>query len=291
MCEECNITKNPEQTFNVVRRSHLEQYNQCPYSVYLQLILGKEPPMSNYAQLGIIVHQIIDSISEFDMTLEESVKELIKEVTNWNNSILLSVDSDYQFIKSDLEVVGVTCLENFYMIKDSLTEDYTSEVNFIFSLEDDLPKVSCTLDRVTETNGKLIISDWKTGKPMSGKKLVEDLQPPLYIYGVYLKYGRLPDSFSLYYLQHNKIMTYSLVDAEKMLYEVKTSRSVYTLDVKKKVEDTKKILRQIKENKFPMATEANQWRCRTMCHFGTSGECAGVQDAQWKQVNALYGGK
>lgn len=291
MCEECNITKNPEQTFNVIRRSHLEQYNQCPYSVYLQLVLGKEPPMSNYAQLGIIVHQIIDSISEFETSLEESIVKLYKDIVDWNQSVVNSPDVEYQFIQSDLENVGVTCLENFFMIKDSLTENYTSEVNFVFSLEEDLPKVSCTLDRVTETNDKLIISDWKTGKPMSGKHLIEDLQPPLYIYGVYQKYGRMPDSFSLYYLQHNKIITYSLVNAEKMTYVVKTSRSTYILDVKKKIEDTKKILKHIKDNKFPMATEANQWRCRTMCHFGTSGECAGVQNAQWKQTNAMYGGK
>ena len=288
MCEECNIAKNPETTFAVIRRSHLEQYNSCPYSVYLQLVLGKEPPMGSYAQLGIIVHQIIDTISEFNTTHEEAVIVLVDEVMKWNKSIADSIDVDYQYINSELLEVGYTCLENFFLIKGSLTEGYVSEVNFVFSLEEGLPKVSCTLDRVTETADKLIISDWKTGKPMSGKHLVEDLQPPLYIYGVYQKYGKMPDSFSLYYLQHNKIITYNLVDRENWLYEVKTARNTYVLNIKKKLEEVKKILKHMKDGRFPMATEANQWRCRTMCHFGTSGECAGVHNSQWKQITAEY---
>lgn len=284
MCEECNIEKNPEATFNVIRRSHLEQYTQCPYQIYLQLVLNKEPPMSNYAQLGIIVHQIIDSISDYDLNLESATEVLVDSVVDWNKEH----KDEYQYIHADLLQVGHTCLNNFYDIRECLPSEFTSEENMVFSLGDDIPKVSCTLDRVMIANGEIAIADWKTGKPMSGKKLVTDLQPPLYIYAVYQKYGKLPKSFALYYLQYNKIINYVLVDEENWLYEVKTSRSTYVLDVKRVLDQVKKILSQIKENKFPMASEANQWRCNTMCYFGTSGVCAGVHNAQWKQASALY---
>ena len=58
-CSDC-ITEN--KTLRTVRRSYLKQYEDCPYSLYLQLIEGITPPMSSYAELGIIVHELIEKM-------------------------------------------------------------------------------------------------------------------------------------------------------------------------------------------------------------------------------------
>lgn len=279
-CEECY---KPDETFSVIRRSHIEQYAGCPYSLYLQLILGIEPPMGKNAQLGVIVHEIIDSISEYDVTLD-AAKEILKErIEEWN----LSTDDEYSIITVELEEVGKTCLENFWLIKDMFTPGFKSEYNIKYSIDDNLPKISCTLDRI-EWHGKDIhIHDWKTGKPMSGKKLVTDLQPPLYIYAVYKEFGEFPKTFNLHYLNPNKHITYKYMG--DMKYVVKTKRSEYLLDVNERLEATKKILKDIKHNKFNMPTnETHIWRCKSLCWFGLSGKCTGVQNEQWKAMNKKY---
>ena len=90
-CEECY---KPDETFSVIRRSHIEQYAGCPYSLYLQLILGIEPPMGRHAQLGVIVHELIDKLSEYEFSLDEAKKELIEKIEEWN----LKTEDEYSII-------------------------------------------------------------------------------------------------------------------------------------------------------------------------------------------------
>jgi CRISPR/Cas system-associated exonuclease Cas4 (RecB family) len=270
-----------------IRRSHLEQYAGCPYSLYLQLVLGKVPPMGKHAQLGIIVHQIIDQMSEHDLTLVEARKKLIEEIEIWNTQVP-EENKEYSTIDDELIGVGSICLDNFFMIKNEFHQPYESEKNIIFELEENLPKISCTLDRITTVNGNKHIHDWKTGKPMAGQKLITDLQPPLYIWAVFCEYGILPKTFTLHYLQHNKNLTYTLVDAENVIYEVQTSRTKYTLDVKKALEVTKKILSGIQNNQFNMPSDKTHlWRCSNFCWFGMTNQCAGSVNEQWKAAKRI----
>ena len=282
-CEECY---KPDETFSVIRRSHIEQYAGCPYSLYLQLILGIEPPMGRHAQLGVIVHELIDKLSEYEFSLDEAKKELVEKIEEWN----LKTEDEYSIINMELEETGKICLENFWKIKDYFKNSFKSEYNIKYSINDDLPKISCTLDRI-EWNGKDIhIHDWKTGKPMSGKKLITDLQPPLYIYAVYKEFGELPKTFTLHYLHPDKHITYKLKG--DMKYEVKTSKNTYILDIDEALDRAKKILKDIKHNKFNMPNNnTHQWRCNNMCWFGISGKCAGSQKEQWKKLNEKYEGE
>ena len=279
-CEECY---KPDDTFSVIRRSHIEQYAGCPYSLYLQLILGIEPPMGKHAELGVIVHELIDKLSEYDYTLNEAINEMMGRINDWN----LSTDDEYSIITMDLEKTGKECLENFWTIKDSFQPNFKSEYNIKYSIDDDLPMISCTLDRI-EWHGKDIhIHDWKTGKPMSGKKLVTDLQPPLYLYAVYKEFGEMPKTFNLHYLHPNKHLTYKWMG--EMIYQVETTRNTYTLDVNEALDRTKKMLKAIKNNEFDMPNDIKvAWRCKSMCWFGLSGKCSGVQSEQWKALNKKY---
>ena len=283
-CEDCF---KPENMFAVIRRSHLEQYAGCPYSLYLQLVLGITPPMGKHAQLGVIVHELIEQISDGICSLQEAETLLDERIIDWN----MNTDDEYSIITMDLEEVGHNCLQAFNLIKDAVTsEEMKSEYNIKYSIDDNLPMISCTLDRIRwDKDGNIHIHDWKTGKPMSGKKLVEDLQPPLYMYAVYKEFGILPKSFTLHYLNAGKQITYKHVNG--MMYEVQTSRNTYILDINEALGRTKEILEGIKGNKFKMPSGTHNWRCENMCWFGISGKCAGSQKEEWKNLYKEYNEK
>ena len=281
-CEECY---KPDDMFQVIRRSHIEQYAGCPYSLYLQLVLGIEPPMGKHAQLGVIVHELIDKSSEYEFGLQEAIGELESRIEEWN----LKVDDDYSVITMDLEEVGKVCLSNFFTFKDMLGDNFKSEYNIKYEIGKGLPKISCTLDRIEFRDDEIHIHDWKTGKPMSGKKLVTDLQPPLYIYAVFNEFGKMPKTFTLHYLNPNKHITYHK-DDDKDIYYVKTTRNTYTLDIKEALERTKEILKGIKNNQFNMPDgTTHAWRCNNMCWFGMTDKCKGVHNQQWKEINNQRG--
>lgn len=286
LCDTCSLDNNfkcetcykPEDIFPVIRRSHLEAYAGCPYSVYLQLVSGIEPPMGGAAQMGVLVHQLIEEGISIE-AMHEDIDILIKE---WNTQ----TDDDYSLITPELNENAHKCIDNYSKIKDYFLDcDARTEYNIQFTLDDDLPKVSCTLDKILEKDGRLEVHDWKTGRPMSGKKLVSDLQPPLYMYAVYTIYGKMPDSFTLHYLREDKHITYNKIDENT--YEVKTKRNTYTLDIQDALNRTREILKGIKDNKFNMPNEKAQFRCKTLCWFGLSGKCQGSFQEQWRNLNDL----
>lgn len=280
LCEECY---KPNNMFTKIRRSHLEQYAGCPYSLYLQLVKGIEPPMGSNAQLGVIVHEIIDSITEHEIYLTEAVNKLVEDVNKFNKTID-EKNLDYSFISQDLITKGIRCLENFWLIKDNFGKKFISEHNITYSIDDNLPKISCTLDRIEEHEDYIIIHDWKTGKALSGKQLIENLQPALYIYAVYKEYGVYPKTFNLHYLNDLKTLTYELV--EDGVYEVSTSRKTYTLVIDDVLKRTKKILKDITDNKFNIPDErVVAWRCKSMCWFGLTNMCSGTLNEQWRNCN------
>lgn len=277
-CEDC---LQPDGNFDIIRRSYIEQYVGCPHSLYLQLCQGITPAMGAAAQLGVIVHQIIENLDKVSMKLDMAKELLSQKIFDWN----VNTDDTYSVITMELEEIGKVCLENYWLIKDQFKEKCESERQIIFSLDDELPKVSCTIDRIRWVGEDIHIHDWKTGKPMAGKKLVEDLQPPLYIYAVYKEFGTLPKSFTLHYLHPNKHIVYRYVG--EMKYEIKTSRSTYILDVNEALERTKNILTNIQNNNFPVPNDI-QWRCDKICWFKQSKYCSGCEKESWKQANKKY---
>ena len=166
----------------------------------------------------------------------------------------------------------------------NFNNDFLTEYKIEYSIDEKLPLVNCTVDRISFVGDAIHIHDWKTGKPMSGKQLIKDLQPPIYIYGVYKEFRKMPKTFTLHYLNAEKNLTYTHIGGMK--YEVKTSRSKYILDVEDAIERTRTILTDIKKNKFEIIDDKEHlWRCDKMCWFGISGECESFQAEGWKQIN------
>ena len=285
MCEECY---KPEDMFKVIRRSHIEQYAGCPYSLYLQLVLDIAPPMNKHAQLGIIVHKIIESIQSDKLDPGQANRMLEDLIEEWN----LSTDDEYCVVTMELEELGKTCLSNFYAMQPTLCSDFKVEHNVRYSLDDDLPMISCTIDRVEFVGEDIYVRDWKTGMSMSGKTFTTDLQAPLYIYGVANEFGKYPKTFTLEYLKKGKSIVFVLQPVGQdgqHRYVVTTSRGEYTLHIEEAVKRTKRILRDIKAQKFDMPSNSTHiWRCKNLCWFGISGKCTGMQTEQWKAMNEKY---
>ena len=280
-CSDC-ITE--DKTIRSIRRSYIKQYEDCPYSLYLQMMEGITPPMSSHAQLGIIAHELIEKLQHNEIDAYSAKVELLNRVEEWN----VSTEDEYSVISIDLMNVGEKCINTFStMIQPMLNDDFKTEYKIEYSLDDNLPLVNCTLDRISFVGNDIHIHDWKTGKPMAGKQLVNDLQPPVYIYGVYKEFGTLPKTFTLHYLNTGKNITYR--HTEGMRYEVATSRKKYILDVSAALDRVKSILENIKKNKFEIIEDKEHlWRCSKMCWYYSSGVCANHMTAEWKMLSKKY---
>lgn len=275
----CSNCIDQAKNIKTVRRSYIKQYEECPHSLYLQMIEGIVPPMGSYAQLGVITHEQLEKIQKGEVTYEVAKSNIEDECMEWNSQKDLD---EYSVIPLNLIEVGKKCIDNAKLLLPNLKGEFKTEYKIEYSIKEKLPTVNCTLDRISFVNNSIHIHDWKTGKPMAGKQLVTDLQPPLYIYAVYKEFGKFPDSFTLHYLAHNKHLTYVRVDDDT--YTVKTSRNEYTLKISDALNRTEEILKKIKKHDYTMPEETN-WRCKNLCWFGSSGTCDGYSDAEWKKIN------
>jgi hypothetical protein len=285
-CEEC---KPPEVRFASIRRSHIELYQACPYALYLQLVKKVRVPDGEHAKLGTIVHQLIDQLRS-DLIDYDACCTLYESAfvnTEWEDEL-----------RETLYNRGRKSLSSFNEIMPLFTSDkWESEVNIIYSLDANLPSISCTLDAVDFIGDKIHVSDWKTGKPMSGQKLITDLQAPLYIEAIHQKYGVYPDTFTFYYLEEGKIKKYE-ADYNNFeydengntipVYHVNSGRNTYTLSVRDALQRTKEILTKINNGQFSMPTQVHEWYCKNMCYFYKSEICASSMKEQWNVLNAKY---
>lgn len=282
-CSDCFDASRP---FKTIRRSYLKQYETCPHSLYLQLIENIEPPMSKYAQLGIIAHAIFEDMQHQRLSQEQARGRLITEVEDWN----MNTEETYSIIDDKLLQQGLRCINNFTLLLPKLKGDFKTEKKIIYSIDKKLPDISCTLDRISFVNDEIHIHDWKTGKPLSGKALIEELQPPLYLYAIKKEYGKMPETFTLHYLDVMKNIKYRRIDDDN--YEVKTSRKKYNLSISDSLNRTRKILDGINKQKFPIPEDNKiAWYCDKMCWYGMSGTCRKLEQEEWHNIAESRKGK
>jgi CRISPR/Cas system-associated exonuclease Cas4 (RecB family) len=280
-CEKC---KPPTSQFKVIRRSHLEQYAICPYSLYLQLVKGVVIPDGEHAKLGTIVHQLIDKSRNKLLNYQECMDEFEVEFYECFS------DAEDKELSLRLYDRGIASLKTVWSIMELFPQgEFTSELNIIYSIDEKLPSISCTLDEVILVGEDIHISDWKTGKPMSGQKLITDLQPPLYIEAVKQKYGKYPKTFTLYYLEEGKLKKYELTDESIPTYTVRSGKTDYTLNVQDALKRTREILTKINNGVFNMPSNGtHEWYCKSMCYFYKSEICASSVKEQWKILGDKY---
>lgn len=289
-CDTCYTekeTKKEELKFDIpdiIRRSYIKQYDDCPYQFYGQHALGIEQKQNIYSQMGIDLHELFEKGSKDGSYHIQNMKDDFRNIFDGYSDKLL--DGLYGNT-SDLDMYqkGVESIENFYNIIAELPGEMKSaEKKYVFEVGEGLPKVQATIDRVDLVDGKLHVLDWKTGNVMVGKNLSSDLQPPLYIAAVQKEYGLTVEKFTLHYLSENKFRIYERINDDN--YVCKVGKREYKINITDTIRKVQHIFSQIKKGNFniPVDTKGMFYTCK-MCHVKKAGKCEGAETQVWSQFN------
>lgn len=296
LCDECALEgkhcndekdEEPANQIDKIRRSHIELYKTCPYAFYLEVIKGVKSPTSSFAQIGIDLHDLFEQACLGEI---ENSKEMLAQYTDiWNNyedtlfakDVNLYKDMDVPRLRTKLWEQSVTGIERFFNILPTLPkEPFATEEQIIFSINDDMPNVSITMDRIDKVDGELEILDWKTGKAMVGKKLSSDLQAPLYIYAVKQHYNMPVRKFTFYYLKDDSVRTFERESDD--IYVCKVRSNEYRVSLTETIREVKSIFSRIKNEEFnvPRNTKRMYFKCK-MCGFKDVDYCKGADMQIW----------
>ena len=270
---KCKCVTQIHSSLEVVRRSHIELYKQCPYAFYLECIKEVQQENNAYALHGIILHEIFDKYSyedeiSKDVLTSEFMQRFTSEVPKTHYSF-----EDKPELYDQLIERGLNAVDSFISFHSNTGKPFVTEENITFSLRDDLPKVSITMDRVDQDeDGELHMLDYKCGKTFTGSKLSEDLQVPLYCLALEKQYGKLPKSFTFLFVSQGAERKYTL--QENRTYVCTVRKKDYTIQVDERADFVMGILNAIKEEQFSQKSN-NAWHCNNMCYYNKKGICEG----------------
>lgn len=278
ICEQCSLkTRNK---ISVIRRSHLETYQKCPYMFYLEVVKHSETPENIYSRSGIDLHELFD---EYSIRDDGTVDELYDKFVNDYESKYDKGFYKTQEFKNKMHDRYKQNIEGFLDLRSRIPKPTIREKKIIFSIGDNLPSISITMDRIHEENGGLVIGDYKTGKVIVGQNIIKNLQVPSYIYAIQQEYGKRVERFELYYLGESKQRTYVRVNDD--VYECKVGNRTYTLVISDALKEIRNILENISREEFSIDPYMKAYNC-TMCPFcGTL--CAGADEQIW--INSKEG--
>lgn len=289
VCDPCYVLKVEEKAvFELpehIRRTHIETYRSCPNKFKLEVLDGHRMPDNPYTRVGSDLHELFEkAIQDRSYPIEQMQVDYLEYEKAHLEEGLYKDEEEYQKFK----LRASTSITNFYSVVQSIPPAHIVEETVRYSLGDDIPDVSFTMDLITiNENGNWDLHDWKTGKVMVGQKISSDLQAPLYIYGVQKHYGVTVDSFTFYYLNEGKQRRFDRVN--DLVYECKVGKRSYYINLEDYVKEIRKIFGQIKKGNFniPQDTKKMYFTCK-MCHLQEQGLCSGADNETWYQMN---GGK
>lgn len=278
-CKECSPPEKKVQ-LECIRRSHLEDWKQCPYYFKLNVIDGIESNTHPLAQLGIDLHDLYDMAQKGDIE--------VKELDNRIERIIDSYDFKQDWLwekhnKDEFKNKAYICNKNFKTILGTLGDPIAFEERLYFDIGKGLPQITIAYDRLDRDQyGNLHIRDWKTGRCMSGKQLSSDLQPALYIYAVHENYGIWPESFTLYYLsdvyKDGRYKQRTFYKASDDVYICEVGKKRYNQCISEQIKEVKRICSHIKNGNFSVP-DREIFKCK-VCSYKEKGLCQGstVQD-------------
>lgn len=276
---------------DVIRRSYIELYKQCPYSFYLQVIKGIETDSSSYATIGIDLHELFHQASLGKIrTSGEMIHQYSKQWYEYPDSMFesdihLYRDMTVEQLREKLKQQTQDAIETFFQVLSTLPSTaYALEQQITFPVGDNLPKVCITMDRIDEVDGQLEVRDWKTGAVIVGKKLSSDLQAPLYIHAVQHEFKMPVRKFVFNYLPENKVRTFERINDDN--YVCTVNKREYKINITDAIREVQAIFAQIKKGNFqiPRETRNMYFTCKT-CHFKKCGTCQGADVESWQQYN------
>ena len=180
--------------------SAINLFLQCPTSYFLKYQLGLETDETDptYARYGTLVHNILENIANNDYLFEEeAVEEYIKEFPSTG----MQMDGYYE---EGIEAVK----RGWNFFEDFTIERIGAEVKFNVKPFEDIPKYFGFIDLVyRDSNGNLVVRDYKTSKPYTDKQLEHQIQPYFYAEACLAMYGELPKYFEFEFVRFNKKKT------------------------------------------------------------------------------------
>lgn len=297
-CDVCYLDKSEEVESvvsiaipDVIRRSYIQTYKDCPYQFYKEVIEGVETIMGSHAQVGIDFHDLAEDASMGNLKTPEDIIAIMEQrFNNYNDEmfkkdLILYKDMTVEGLKQKLwEQSRISAYTLFDVLSTLPKEPYALEENIEFSVGEDLPKVSITMDRVDLIDGELEITDWKTGTVMVGKRLSSDLQVPLYIKAVRTHYNLPVRKFTLRYLGENKERTFERIDEDN--YVCTVGKREYKINITDAIREVQHIFSQIKNGNFniPIDTKGMYYTCK-VCGIKQLGQCEGADIQVWNQYN------
>ena len=162
-CDVCYLSKTEEEIVpvfegevpDVIRRSHIQAYLDCPFKFYNEVILGHPQPPNIYAQIGVDLHDMFDSASNNRQYYKHHMLKDYHEAFDAYPEVLFNSIIG-NATKEDMLQRGLDSIDTFYHILEALPfQPYQTEQTIIFDIGDELPKVQATSDRVDLIDGEL----------------------------------------------------------------------------------------------------------------------------------------
>jgi RecB family exonuclease len=274
----CKSETKEIQLPDVIRRSYIDTYETCPHKFYLEVVKHLEPPETIYTALGSDLHELFD---KYSWIKNPSIEEMIEEFQPYFKKYDAQLFKDVPRVKMIKRAED--SITNFVKLHSTMNEPWITEERLKIDFPN-MPSVSMAMDRINKLDdGTYEVIDWKTGTVLTGKRLANNLQVPLYIAIIKENYNIDISKFRLEYLGEAKSRVYNKINDD--VYEVRVRKTTYTVSLTESIRRVKTVFSQIKNNNFNIKNDQNAFYCNKFCPWNGT-HCEGLVTERFKK----YGG-
>lgn len=189
--------------------SKIQTYDECPLKFKFQYVLKTPTPSKTYFSMGTAVHSMAENLTKMQQEGKEPTEELAHQILEkqWDSSAYRNQRTKENQDKEKSSEMIQTYLN---WVKNNPNTPISVEPKFRITLHD--ATISGKIDRVEQTpNGDYEVIDFKTGGVYETKNSIKDnIQMNIYALGTEKLYDKLPKKSSLFYIKHDKIVSYDI---------------------------------------------------------------------------------
>lgn len=190
----------------------IKTYIECPLKFKLSSILHVPEAARTYFDVGTAVHAVAEHLTNLETEGTKPTEELAFELLakEWSSSAFQSETEERQKKGEAKEMLKT------YLRWHSQNENKPVAVEQKFQVEFARVPFIGSIDRIEQMpSGELEIVDFKTGYAKeSSRSLREYPQMNIYALGVEKVFEQLPKRASLFYVKHDKIVSYDVASAQ-----------------------------------------------------------------------------
>lgn len=216
---------------NVLSPTSINTYLRCPRKYYLKYIEGLKEKSSIHLIRGKVVHE---SLARFHQTCRERLgtfEEMKIRLLSFFNQAWLEQEAELWSLNLPEEVIDEFYHESAEMLIGWLERNLQTLMNGQPRPETEVKllsqrhRVMGIIDAIHKQNGKVSITDYKTGKK---DDLTQEIKIQMAIYALLYKenYGTLPDSISIDFLKHQRTNSFKVTD-EFTNYAIKICKEIH----------------------------------------------------------------